>query len=194
MKKKQDEEGESINENGKPLNENTSVNTDDENQTANDPEEEIVSEKDLLEKLQTEVKEYNDKFLRLYSEFENYKKRIQKERIDLIKSAGVDVILSLLPVLDDLERALKSMDKVNDIPAIKEGISLIYNKFKNILQQKGLEEMKSIGEIFNTDLHDAITNIPAPSEEMKGKVVEEIEKGYFLNGKVIRHAKIIVGQ
>lgn len=150
---------------------------------------------DLNQQWQAKVDELNDKYLRLYSEFDNYRKRTQKERLDLSRNAGEEMILSLLPVLDDLERALASSLKSNDgeemIP--KEGLQLIYLKFKNLLTQKGLEAITSVGEPFDVDFHDAITNIPAPAEDLKGKVVDEVEKGYKLNGKVIRYSKVIVG-
>lgn len=145
------------------------------------------------EKLQAEVNEAKDKYVRLYAEFDNFKRRTTKERIDLLQSAGKDIISELIPVIDDFERALKSMETATDIKAVKEGVNLVNNKFKNILQQKGLKEMQSKGEPFNADLHEAITSTPAPSADLKGKVVEELEKGYFLNDKVIRFAKVVVG-
>ncbi len=136
----------------------------------------------------------NDKYLRLYSDFDNFRKRTSKEKLDLIKTAGEDIYKSLLPVIDDFERAIKATQDVQDNDPVKEGILLIYNKLKNTLTAKGLEAFESIGKPFDADQHEAITNIPAPSEELKGKVVDEIEKGYLLNGKVIRYAKVIVGQ
>jgi molecular chaperone GrpE len=144
---------------------------------------------------QSKYDELNDKYLRLYSDFDNYRKRTQKERIELSKTASEEIILNLLPVIDDLERALSlAVKNSNDIDMIpKEGIELIYQKFKNILVQKGLEPIQAIGGTFDVDYHDAITNIPAPAENMKGKVVDEVEKGYMLNGKVIRYSKVVVG-
>ena len=136
--------------------------------------------------------ETNDKFLRLHAEFDNFRKRTYKERIEFSKIASEDVLKSLLPVVDDLERAIKSMETVDDVTIISEGVVLINNKFKNILVQKGLEEIKAEGETFNTDFHEAIANIPAENEEMKGKIIEVVEKGYSLNGKVIRFAKVVV--
>lgn len=141
-----------------------------------------------LQELGQKLDEMNDKYLRLFSEFDNFRKRTQKERLELFKTASEDVIVALLPVLDDFERALKSVDENH-----KEGIELIYNKFNNTLQQKGLQCMDSMGNEFDTDFHEAITNIPAPSPDMKGKVVDVIEKGYKLNDKVIRFAKVVVG-
>lgn len=145
-----------------------------------------------IEKLQEEVTEQKNNFLRLYAEFENYKKRTVKERIDLLKSAGADVLATLLPVLDDFERAIKATEGLEEKHPVREGMLLIYNKLRTLLEQKGLKPMESTGTNFDTDLHDAITSIDA-GKQMKDKVVEEVEKGYYLNDKVIRHAKVIVG-
>lgn len=150
-------------------------------------------EESKLKKLQQKYDELNDKYIRLFSEFDNYRKRTLKERIEFSKTATEEIITALLPVLDDFERALQAFDKTDNTESIKEGINLIYNKFKSVLESRGLEQMKSHGEEFNTDYHDAITSIPAPSEDKKGKVVDEVEKGYLLNGKVIRYAKVVVG-
>lgn len=148
---------------------------------------------DPLQLIQEELSIANDKYLRLYSDFENFKKRNTKERIELFKTAGADVITSLLPVLDDFERALRAMETNTDANAVKEGVVLIQNKLKNILTQKGLQSIESIGKPFDTDLHEAVTNIPVAEEEKKGIVIDEVEKGYLLNEKVIRHAKVVVG-
>jgi molecular chaperone GrpE len=149
---------------------------------------------DRTEELEQEIAQWNDKYLRLYSEFDNYRKRSIKERIELSKTAASDLITALLPVLDDFERALNAMETGEDKEnAIIEGINLVYNKLKNILSQQGLERMKVMGEEFNTDFHEAMTNIPAPKPEQKGKVVDVIQNGYILNGKVIRYAKVVVG-
>ena len=145
-------------------------------------------ETDPKAKLEAELSEARDKYLRLYSDFENYKKRINRDRIELIKTAGSDILVSILPVIDDMERALKAMNEKE-----KEGVQLVYQKLKSIIEAKGLKAMESVGKPFDPELHDAITNMPAPSEDMKGKVIEEIEKGYYLFDKVIRHAKVIVG-
>nr|WP_262482245.1 nucleotide exchange factor GrpE [Arcticibacter svalbardensis] len=158
-----------------------------------DSEVEAVEEISVEEKLQGDLKEANDKYLRLYAEFDNYKRRTTKERIDLLQSAGKDVLLSILPVADDLERAIKAMESVSDVKAIKEGIILVSSKLKNTLGQKGIKEMESIGTVFDADIHEAITNIPAPSADLKGKVIDEVEKGYYLNDKVLRFAKVVVG-
>lgn len=145
------------------------------------------------EDLQKKIDEINDKYLRLYSEFDNYRKRTQKERLDLLKTASADTVVSMLTVLDDFERAIKAGEDSEDLNAIREGNKLIYNKFKNILTLKGLEEIKAMGEVFDTDFHEAITNVPVDDDTMKGKVMDVTEKGYLLNGKVIRFAKVVVG-
>jgi len=152
----------------------------------------IKAEKKLEEKTK-EYNELNDKYLRLYSEFDNYRKRTNKERLDILKSASAEVITELLPVLDDFDRAIKAMEDHDVDDETKKGLELIRNKFAGILTQKGLEPMNSIGKDFDTDYHEAITNIPAPSKDLVGKVVDVIEKGYLLNGKIIRFAKVVVG-
>lgn len=174
---------------------NQSLETE-EKQTEN-PEnisEESAQQTENSEKiLQAKIDELNDKYIRLYSEFDNYRKRTQREKIELHKTAGEDIFKALLPVLDDFERAMNAMNEAKELSAVKEGVELIYNKLSGNLKQKGLEAMESKGQEFNPDIHEAVTNIPAPSEELRGKVVEEIEKGYSLNGKVVRFAKVIVG-
>jgi len=160
----------------------------DENLTA-----EPVIELSAEEKLQQENSVLNDKYLRLFAEFDNYKRRTQKERIELLQTAGKDVVVSLLPVLDDFDRALKATENATEVNAIREGIMLVQTKLKSILTQKGLKEMESLHTLFDTDIHEAITKIPAPTDDLKGKVVDELEKGYTLNDKVIRFAKVVVG-
>ena len=138
--------------------------------------------------------ELNDKYLRLYSDFDNFRKRTLKEKIEQSKFASADIIIKMLPVLDDFERAIKAFDTASIAgQALKDGMVLIYNKFRTILNQQGLEPMRTAGESFDTDFHEAITNFPAPTPEQKGKIVDEVEKGYLLNGKVIRYAKVVVG-
>lgn len=149
---------------------------------------------DPLAALTAELAEANDKYLRLYAEFDNFKRRTSKERIELLQTAGKEVITSLLPVLDDFERGLKAMEQALEVATVKEGVALVHHKLKNTLHQLGLKEMESKGLVFDAELHEAITNIPAPNDELKGKVVDELEKGYFLNDKVIRFAKVVVGQ
>jgi molecular chaperone GrpE len=136
--------------------------------------------------------ELNDKYIRLYAEFDNFRKRTLKERMELIKMAGEDVIVSLLPVLDDFGRSIKQMEATND--PMTEGVKLIFQKLITTLEKRGMKPMKSIGEPFNPDFHEAITEVAAADDSMKGKVVDEIESGYFLNDKIIRHAKVVVGK
>ncbi|EDM38690.1 molecular chaperone, heat shock protein [Pedobacter sp. BAL39] len=155
--------------------------------------EEVQPEISVEEKLQQEVAALNDKYLRLFAEFDNYKRRTQKERVELLQTAGKEVVVSLLPVLDDFDRANKAMENATDVAPILEGVALVHHKLKGVLAQKGLKEMESKNTVFDTDLHEAITKIPAPNEELKGKVIDELEKGYTLNDKVIRFAKVVVG-
>lgn len=147
-----------------------------------------------IAELKAKVDELNDRYLRLYSEFDNFRKRTAKEKVELIQAGGEDVVKSILPILDDFERAIKFNGETTDIKVVNDGVSLIFNKLKATLNQKGLEEMKSLGEPFNSDIHEAITSAPAPSEDLKGKVIDELEKGYTLKGKIIRFAKVITGQ
>jgi molecular chaperone GrpE len=155
-------------------------------ETADGPEQKIAE-------LEAKHKETEDKYTRLYAEFDNFRRRTAKEKIDWFKTAGEDTILTVLPIMDDMERAIAHNKEVEDIKALKEGLEVIYQKFKSILTTKGIEPMETVGKQFDPDLHDAITSIAAPSDDLKGKVVEEVQKGYMLNGKVMRHAKVIVG-
>jgi molecular chaperone GrpE len=166
----------------------------DETQGGSTHLNEPVAQETEMEKLKGELAEANDKYLRKVAEFENYKRRSAKERIDLIQTAGKDVIADLLDVLDDCDRAQKQLDNSQDATAIKEGVMLVFNKLRNSLQSKGLKAMQTIEQEFNPDLHEAITEIPAPSDELKGKVIDEVIKGYYLNDKIIRHAKVVVGK
>lgn len=147
-----------------------------------------------IELIKAELAEANDKYLRLYAEFDNFKRRTSKERMELLQTAGKEVIVNLLPVLDDFERALKAMETATELNAVKEGVALVHHKLKNTLGQQGLKEMEAKGQAFDADLHEAITIIPAPSDALKGKNIDELEKGYYLNDKVIRFAKVVVGQ
>lgn len=165
---------------------------ENENQQAS--QEAPFEELNELDTLKKEVEEQKEKFIRLYAEFDNYKRRNAKERVELIQTAGREVIQSMLEVLDDCERAEKQMNQSEDLKQIREGIGLVFSKFRNILQSRGLKEMKSIGEAFNPDFHEAITEIPVPDETMKGKIVDEVEKGYTLNDKIIRFSKVVVGK
>jgi molecular chaperone GrpE len=155
---------------------------------------ENIEEPDELTKAQTEAAELKDKYLRLYSEFDNYRRRTSKEKAELIKTANEDLLTDLLPILDDFQRGRKSIETSSDIEALKEGIDLIYNKLLKTLEAKGLKAMDSpFGKEFDSELQEAITQVQAPEEGLKGKVIDEIEKGYYLNEKVIRFAKVIIG-
>ena len=149
---------------------------------------------DTVAELNRKVEEMNDKYVRLSAEFDNYRKRTLKEKVELTKSAGAPIILSLLPVIDDFQRALEHLDEAKDMKAMKEGIILIYNKFNDFLSQQGVAEIETKEVEFDTDHHEAITKIPAPSEDLKGKVIDCVEKGYTLNDKVIRFSKVVVGE
>lgn len=165
--------------------------TDNETLNQVDAEEHSAC-RDKIAALEKTLFETNEKFLRLFSEFDNYRKRTSRERLELTKTAGADIIASLLPVLDDLERACKlEAAEENKDPRV-EGIMLIQNKFKSALRQQGVEEIVAAGEEFNTDFHEAITHIPAADDQQKGTVIEEVQKGYTLNGKVIRYARVVV--
>ena len=196
-KKIKTEQKEKVNQ--KEAQEQKDVQLENENQSKEENTEsqkEIETEaceddKTLLGK---QIIELKDKHLRLFSEFENFRKRTTKERIELFKTAHQDLILDLLPVIDDFDRAMKSFEDSSDAEAIKEGVALIYNKFKTTLEKKGLKCMESEGKAFDTGYHEAITEIPAPSDDLKSKVVDVVEKGYTLNEKVIRYAKVVVGK
>ena len=175
-----------------------SGNTEDINTTVNEIEQETNEQAaenapSPVDALKEELSLANDKYLRLYAEFDNFRRRTIKEREEARKTEGKDVITALLPVLDDFERALKATQNATDVAPVREGVLLIQNKLKNALTQQGLKPMESIGQPFDPELQEAITNIPAPSDDLQGKVVDEMEKGYYLNDKVIRFAKVIVG-
>ena len=154
---------------------------------------EVMDEPNQPEDFAAQIAALNDKYLRLYSEFDNYRKRTIKEKSDIIRSAGEDVFKAIMPTIDDFERAIKANETVTEMEPIKEGVSLIYHKLKVACTAKGLEPMDTIGKAFNADYMESITSIPAPSEDMKGKVIDEVEKGYKLGDKVIRFAKVVVG-
>ena len=149
---------------------------------------------ELLEELNTKLAELSDKHLRLQAEFDNFRKRTIKEKADLIKSGGESVLVNILPVVDDFERALESMKNIPEEDAGKQGTLLIYNKFKEFLKQNNVKEVEAMNVDFDVDLHEAITKIPAPDENLKGKVVDVVQKGYMLNDKVIRFAKVVIGE
>lgn len=154
-------------------------------------EEQFVQQEPTLE---DKLKEANDKFIRLYAEFENFRKRTNKEKVDLLSHASAGVLKDMLPIMDDFERAIANNAKIDDENILREGFQLIFSKFKAALESKGVKEMNAKGEVFDSELHEAIANVPAPSDDMKGKVVDNVEKGYYLNDKVIRFAKVVVGQ
>lgn len=147
-----------------------------------------------IEELKAQLEEQKDRYLRLSAEFDNYRKRTLKERSDMLKTVNGDTLSGMLPVLDDLERAMQSMQKATDVDAVREGVVLIYNKIQEFLKSKGIVEIDAMNQVFDTDLHEAITKIPAPTEDLKGKVVDVIQKGYKIDTKVIRYAKVVVGE
>lgn len=158
-------------------------------------EEQGVEEETVEEKLQAELKQEKDKFLRLFAEFENYKRRTSKERIELFSTASEDVMKTLLPVLDDFERALTHIEEDKEAEEMRKGVLLIYQKLIKTLEQKGLSAVKvEKGDAFNPDDHEAITQIPAPSDDLKGKIIDVVEKGYKLGDKIIRFPKVVIGQ
>lgn len=165
----------------------------EENTSEEAENQDLEDELTVEEKLQEDLGKEKDKFLRLFAEFENYKKRTSKERMELFKTAGQEVIVSLLPVMDDFDRALKELSKSDEKELFK-GIELISNKFRETLKNKGLQEMEvKQGDAFDAEVHDAITQIPAPSKKLKGKIIDVIEKGFKLGDKIIRHPKVVVG-
>lgn len=176
-------------------------------QTEEAPQEEAVQEEapaeeqsveeqlaGMLEEAQQMVREEKDKYLRLSAEFDNYRKRTLKEKAELIKNGGEKTLTAILPVLDDFERALKNMEVSEEAKAMKDGVELIFSKFQKILGQEGLQKIETEGQAFDTDFHEAIALIPAPSEDLKGKILDCVQTGYMLNEKVIRHAKVAVAQ
>jgi molecular chaperone GrpE len=171
----------------------TGLNADDNiagTHNLNEP----MDEDSAFEKLNAELTEQKDKYLRLFAEFDNFKRRTAKERIELMQTAGREIMTSLLDVLDDCERTEKVMAESADIDAIKQGVTLVFHKLRATLEQKGLKSMSSVNSVFDADLHEAITEIPAPSEALQGKVIDELQKGYSLGGKIIRYAKVVVGK
>jgi molecular chaperone GrpE len=154
-----------------------------------------------IQKIQDELKECNakngelqDKYLRLSAEFDNYRKRTHKEKMEMIKTASDDLLKKIIPVMDDFERGLAAVNNSGDLEAIKQGMNLIYSRFREFLQQQGIREIDSLNQDFNTDFHEAVTKIPVTDESLKGKVVDVIEKGYFLHDKVIRYPKVVIGE
>ena len=186
-KVKEDKNGASENNNGFDINA-------DETLSGSTHLNEPLAEESALEKAKEDLEEAKEKYLRLAAEFENFRRRTAKERVELIQTAGRDVITDLLEVLDDCDRAEKQLGTGKNITELKEGVMLIFNKLRSKLQARGLKPMETIGKDFDVDLHEAITEIPAASEELKGNVVDEVVKGYYLNDKIIRHAKVVVGK
>lgn len=156
--------------------------------------EEVKEEKNAEPSAEEKFEEIQDRYLRLSAEFDNYRKRTLREKTDLLKSAGESTILKFIPVMDDFERAMISIQDAKDINAVKKGVELIFTKLKDALLQQGVKEIEALHQDFNTDLHEAVTKIPAPQEDLKGKVVDVIEKGYILNDKVIRFSKVVIGE
>jgi len=175
------------------LMEDLDINSDDSIPGTSHLSDSLTEENEMV-KLKAEVQEQKDKYLRLFAEFDNFKRRTAKERIELAQTAGKEVITSMLDVLDDCDRAEKQMQTTTDIAQIKEGVQLVFNKLRTTLQNKGLKSMESINTEFDVEKHEAITEIPAPTPDLKGKVVDEVTKGYYLNDKLIRFAKVIVGK
>ncbi len=166
----------------------------DENAAGTSHLNEPVADENQVEKLEAELKEQKDKYLRLMAEFDNFRRRTAKERLEIMQTAGKEVIVSLLEVLDDCDRAEKQLQGSEDIAAQKEGVMLVFNKLRNTLQSKGVKPMDSIHTDFDVEKHEAITEIPAPDAELQGKVIDEVVKGYYLNDKLIRFAKVVVGK
>lgn len=175
------------------MNGTAGLNTD-ENAAGTTHLNEPVTEESELEELKSALQEQKDKYIRLMAEFDNFRRRTARERIELTQTAGKDVIVSLLDVLDDCDRAEKQMQSTEDLGVLKEGVLLVFNKLRSSLYSKGLKEMKSVHEEFDVEKHEAITEIPAPNDELKGKVIDEVQKGYYLNDKIIRFAKVVVGK
>lgn len=165
--------------------------TSQENEAPLTEEEKLAQE---LEKANEQIEEQKDKYLRLSAEFDNYRKRTMKEKAELILNGGEKSISSILPIVDDFERALKNMETATDVAAVKEGVELIYNKFMSVLGQNGVKVIETKEQPLDTDYHEAIAVIPAPNEELKGKILDCVQTGYILNDKVIRHAKVVVGE
>jgi len=165
--------------------------TDEEN---TEKKEEGKVEVNPVDQIQVQLDEMKDKYLRLSAEFDNYRKRSLREKMDLTKYASEDVLVSILPVFDDFERAMRSMDLSTDIDAVKQGLHLIYGKFNDFLKTKGVVEIEAVGKELNTDIHEAITKVPVQEEEKKGKIIDVIQKGYMLNDKVIRFSKVVIGE
>jgi molecular chaperone GrpE len=167
---------------------------DGDSETNLNTETEIIEEVSIEVLMQQQIDESRDKYLRLFAEFDNYKKRNAKEKMELFATAGKEIIKDILPIMDDMERAIAASENSTDIDAVIEGLKLISDKLSKTMERKGVKPIISKGEIFDTELHEAITEIPAPTEEMKGRIIDEVEKGYTLNDKIIRYSKVVVGK
>jgi molecular chaperone GrpE len=172
----------------------TSETDNSQDKTAANDTDTTAQDTDKGDDLQKKYDELNDRYLRLMAEFDNYRKRTLKEKMDLTKYAEEDVIKGILPVVDNMERAIKSLETATDVNAVKEGINLIYKKFLEFLEKRGIKEIEALNKELDTDLHEAVTKFAAPSEDLKGKIIDVIEKGYYLHDKVIRYAKVVVGE
>ena len=172
----------------------TSETDNSQDKTSDSDTDNASKDADKGDDLQKKYDELNDRYLRLMAEFDNYRKRTLKEKMDLTKYAEEDVIKGILPVVDNMERAIKSLESATDINAVKEGIDLIYKKFQEFLEKRGIKEIEALNKELDTDLHEAVTKFAAPSEDLKGKIIDVIEKGYYLHDKVIRYAKVVVGE
>lgn len=172
---------------------NVATSQPDEGDKAEEQPAKEMSVEDKLAAAETKVVELQDKYLRQVAEFDNYRKRTIKEKAELILNGAEKTITAILPILDDMERALKNMDKMEDVAAVKEGVDLIFQKFVKILGEQGVKKIETENADFNTDLHEAIAQVPAPSDEMKGKIIDCVKTGYTLNEKVIRHSQVAVG-
>jgi molecular chaperone GrpE len=199
-----DSENKNTEENNNPDSVKTEQTDDKAEQQAAEEENAEKSEADCEKSENSEIEtegnsedkynKLNDKYLRLAAEYDNYRKRTLKEKMDLVKNAGEDILSNFLPILDNMDRAKKSIDETSDIDSVKEGITLIHKNLKDFIASRGVKEIEAIGKDFDTDLHEAVTKIPAPDKKQKGKVIDVIEKGYKLNDKVIRYAKVVVGE
>lgn len=197
MKKKETEENVSNPDVANQTDSTVENQIDNENDSTTDVEIDVaVEEEEVVQEISWEEKymEMNDRYMRLYAEFDNFRRRTQKEKVELMGTASSGVLKDLIPVLDDFERAITYNETAQEIDSVKEGFGLIYSKYKLILESKGLKPMNAKGQPFDSELHEAIANIPAPSDDLKGKIIDDVEKGYLLNEKVVRFAKVVVGQ
>jgi molecular chaperone GrpE len=176
------------------LSEQKEESAHDKKESKKDKAHKKTKAEEQLEKTETELLELKDKHIRLQAEFDNYRKRTLKERMELLKTASESLLVSILPVIDDFDRAIQTLDVVEEESHVKDGVKLIYNKFQDFLKQNGVKEIEAKEQSFDTDLHEAITKIPAPTEELKGKIVDVVQKGYYLNDKVIRFSKVVIGE